>query len=93
MIAVPTRELSGQLFASACARGQARWVTERFGPSEVGRITSARFSAACSGSNLRVVVTGGNSCGPVIPGAPIDPSAVGPKPSELQPVGVILNSF
>ena len=58
-----------------------------------GRITSARLSAASSGSNLSVVLTGGNSCASVTPGAPIEPSALGENPSELQPVGVILNSF
>ena len=77
MVAVPTRELSGQALASACGREQARWVTARFGPSEIGRITSARLSAASSGSNLSVVLTGGNWRALVIPGAPIEPSAVG----------------
>jgi hypothetical protein len=42
---------------------------------------------------LSVVLTGGNSCASVIPGAPIEPSAFGLKGSASQPVGVILNSF
>ena len=93
IVAVPTRELSGQLLAFDASREHARCAPGRLGCSARGRITSARLSAASSGSNLSVVLTGGNSCSLVTPGAPIDPSAVGEKPSESQPVGVILNSF
>src|SRR5215210_3559341 len=93
MIAVPTRELSGQLLASASARPHARCAPGRFGPNDSGRMTSARLSAACSGSNLSVVETGGNSCAFDAPGAPIEPSAVGENASDPQPVGVILNTF
>src|SRR6185503_19201396 len=93
MIAVPTRELSGQLLASACGRGQARCAPARFGPSASGRITSARFRAAASGSNFSVVVTGGKPPAFVSPGAPIEPSAVAVKGSESQPVGVIAHVF
>src|SRR5262245_24361284 len=93
MIAVPTRELSGQLLASARARGQARWAPGRFGPSASGRITSARLSAAPSGSNFSVVLTGGKSASLVIPGAPIEPSALALNGSDSQPVGVIWKVF
>ena len=93
MVAVPTRELSGQLLASACGREHARWAPGRFGPSDSGRMTSARLSAASSGSNFSVVLTGGNWCAFVAPGAPIDPAAEGLNGRESQPVGVILNSF
>src|SRR4051794_20111224 len=93
MVAVPTRELSGQLLALAASREQARCAPGRFGPTDSGRITSARLRAASSGSNLSVVLTGGNWCALVIPGAPIDPSAFGANGNASQPVGVILNSF
>ncbi len=59
MIAVPTRELSGQFEASACGRGQERNSASLLGPRTAGRVTSARFSAACSGLKRSVVVTGG----------------------------------
>src|SRR4029078_2021378 len=93
MIAVPTRELSGHALASACSRGHARWVPAGFGETARGRITSPRFNAACSGSNRSVVVTGIGSPDFVLPGSPIEPSAVGENPSESHPVGVIANVF
>src|SRR5215208_75506 len=92
MIAVPTRELSGQLLAFASSREHARCATGRFGASEPGRITSARLRAASSGLNLSVVLKGGNWCASVIPGAPIEPSALGLKASLSQSVGVTRKS-
>src|SRR5215204_5708661 len=88
MIAVPTRELSGQVFASAWARGQATGRSLMLGPTEGGRVTSAVLSAASSGSKLSVVVSGGRLSLRVVLGEPSEPSAVGEKPSESQPVGV-----
>jgi len=48
---------------------------------------------APSGSNFSVVLTGGKPAIFVIPGAPIEPSALAPKGSEPQPVGVIWKIF
>src|SRR5215208_5784150 len=93
MIAVPTRELSGQVLASASARWQARGRTFRFGPTDGGSVTSAVLSAASSGSNLSVVVSGGRLPLRVVLGEPSAPSAVGEKPSESQPVGVNTDVF
>src|SRR5919106_7089362 len=87
MIAVPMRELSGHAVAAAWGRGHARATAAGFGATEVGSVTSARLRAACSGSSLSVVSSGGKSPILVCPGAPSDPSALGVKPSEAQPVG------
>ena len=78
IVAVPTRELSGQLLALDASREHARWAPGRLGWTDSGRITSARLSAASSGSNLSVVLTSGNWLARH-PGAPNEPSAFGVK--------------
>ena len=92
MMAVPTRELSGQNGVAADGR-QARSNVDRFGTSEAGSVTSARLSAACSGSKRRIVVKGGCDLRAVAPGAPSAPAAVGAKPRRSQPVGVKVELF
>src|SRR5215210_5933066 len=93
MIAVPTRELSGQVLASESAREHVRSSTPTFGTSTFGSVTSARLSAASSGSNVSVVPTGGTSPLCVAAGDPMKPVAFGENPSDSHPVGVIEKVF
>ena len=93
MIAVPTRELSGQAPAFACGRRQERDSAAWPGAIAFGSTTSARLSAACSGSKRRVVDTGGWSPRSVSPGAPTEPSADASKGSLAQFVGLKAKLF
>ena len=93
MIAVPTRELSGHAVAFASARGHARPNDAATGATDVGSVTSARLSAACSGSKRSVVLSGGWSPFRSWSGEPSEPSAVGANSSASQPVGVSANVF
>ena len=93
MVAVPTRELSGQALASASGRLQARLRACAVEANESGRVTSARFNAACSGSRRSVVESGTRSRTRVAPGAPSEPCAEGVKASRSHPVGVNVKLF
>ncbi|MET0511315.1 MAG: hypothetical protein ABW135_06500 [Thermoleophilaceae bacterium] len=84
---MPTRAESGQKGAAAPGV-QTRGNAARSGAADRGSVTSARFSAACSGSKRSVVLSGGFDPRRIAPGAPSEPSADGEKPSLSHPLGV-----
>ena len=86
-VAVPTRDVAGQVPAAKEAAGHTRERAAAFGASARGSVTRAVSSAASPSRNRSVVCTAGGTARP--PLSVTLPASDGANGSEAQPVGVI----